>query len=499
MIYEKSAEIEKTQSLPLKDRSRLIQMVADANYVHSITATAKGNLFDALLFARQNVKLNYQAWAMLEHRCAKPTISTHADTSESDDISVVDQMSKLSLANSQILSTQVAPRMAVFWGIVPRLFNSLVHLSQLFAHQGLLPEAQYYAEQSRKIADAVQAVRLRGQSLALLGNYLTRKGEFQQGIDLLMQAEKASLGLQSDQYIALLYIHIAENHALRRDMDSEASASDAAGKILEYLMKASFVEGLNYQSTTEQSLEVEMDKLTLSEALPTHRPQTKRRVPTKLPASKMSIKTKPSSSNRETNVIADTLLLSRMKGKSLRQLAHAAIRGNKLDLADSLLSEATDVSNFPQDRILLTIVKGHLLLRRAQEQMAADPIFCVLPESTVSHPSLRNRQETTVQERSSKETQSVSPPRKAAAKRSLRKPTQAQTLQPSGILELLNLAQESLMSISNIAKTMCSTATIHLMTDVLTKTLMIRSAVTLSQPKVTASPSFVLYAMGKLP
>lgn len=497
-IYEKSTEIENTQSLPLRDRSRLVQMLADANYVRSLIATVKGNLFDALLYARQNVKLNYQAWAILEHRHAKPIILTYADTSESDDITVVNQISKLSLANSQPLSAQVAPRVAGFWGLVPRLFHSLVHLSQLFAHEGLFPEARYYAEQSQKIADAVQAVRLRRQALALLGNYLTRKGEVKQGIDLLMQAENASLGLQNDQYMALLYIYMAENYALQRENDSEASASDAAGKVLENLMKTSFVEGLNYQSTTEQSLEVAMVQLTLSEPLPIRR-QTSRKVPTKHSATKTSLKTKPSTPNRETYFITKTLLLSRMKGTSLRQRAYAAIRVNKLGLAACLLSEATDIVSIPQDRILLAIVKGHLLLRKAQEKMAVDPIFCILPESTVSHPSLRNRQETVIQEHDSNENQSASSSRKMAAKGSIKKAKQAQTPPPSDILELLNLTQQSLISVSNIAKTMCSTATIHTMADVLTKTLLTLSAVTLSQPKTIVNPSFMVYAMGKLP
>lgn len=474
-------------------------MLADANYVHSLIATAKGNLFDSLLFARQNVKLNYQAWAILEHRHAKSIVSTYADISESDDTTVANQISKLSLANSQPLSAQVAPSGTVFWGLVPRLFHSLVHLSLVFAHEGLLPEARYYAEQSRKIADAVQAVRLRGQSLALLGNYLTRKGEFQQGNNLLMQAEKTSLGLQNDQYMVLLYMYMAENHALRRETDSEADASDVAGKILENLMKPSFAERLNYQSTIEHSLEVAMDQMTLSEALPTRRPQPKRKVSTKPPASKTSVKTKPSGSKQETDVNADTLMLSRMKGRLLRQRAHSAIRSNNLDLADFLLSETTNIANVPQDRILLAMVKGHLLLRKAQEKMAVDPIFCVLPESTVSHPSLRNRQETMMQARGSKESESASPPRKVAAKGSLRKPKQAQTNQASDIPELLNLTQESLISVSNLAKTMCSTSTIHTMADVLTKTLMTLSAVNLSQQNATSNPSFVAYAMGKLP
>ncbi|MCJ1463791.1 hypothetical protein MMC07_002400 [Pseudocyphellaria aurata] len=494
-IYKRSAKAENTHILPLRDRSRLAQLLADATYVHSLTATAHGNLFDALIFARQNVKLNYQAWSILEHRHAAPVTSTHPDTSESDDTSVVNQMSTLSLANSPVLLAQANPRVAIFWSIVPRLFQSLIHLSQLFAHEGLLPEAQYYVEQSRKIADAVQAVRLRGQALALLGTYLTHKGEVEQGIDLLRQAEKANLGLQNDQYMALLYMYMAENYSLRRETDSEAGTSDAAGKILEHLMKASFIEGINCQSTSEQSLEVAIDQLHLSEGPPTRRPRTQRRIPNKPLASTTSVKTTLSISARETKTMADTPLLSRLKCRSLRQRAHAAIRGNKLDMATSLLSEAMEVVSIPQDRILLEMVKGHLFFRKAQEKMIADPIFCVLPESTISHPSLRKRQETAMQERSSKEKQSASPPKKVTAKGSLRKPKQAHMLHTSDILELLNLTQENLVSVSNMAKKMCSTATIHTMTDVLTKTLMTLSAITLSQPKTTTNPSFVVYAI----
>lgn len=498
-------EVGKGWTSTSKERSQFAPMLADANYAHSLTAAAKGKFSEALLFARQNVKLNYRAWVALGPWNDKARTLGDTDTSESDGDTMVNQMSSLSLANSQALPkvsiTHATQQAAALWGLVPRLFYGLAHLSQLFAHEGLLPQARYYIEQCQRVVDAVHSVSLRGRSLALLGSYFTRNGEIEKGLDLLRQAEKATLGPQNDQHVVLLNMFLADNYALQRDADSEANASHSAERILGHLMKKSFVEGLTFQSNPnpEQSLEVKMDQLTLSEAQPVNRPQTKRRAPAKKPIRKPAAKSKLSIPERDTTHITDALLLYQMKGKVLRQRAFTAMRDNKLDLAASLLSEAADIPNMPEDRLVLAMVKGHLYLRQAQENMAVNPVFCVLPESTISYPSLtnfQNHQQTTISDCCPKRTHRNSPPKKSPLKGSLRKLKESQTNQPSEFLELLNQAQESLISICNMAKTTCSTAATHKMTDLLTKNLMMLSTVTLSQPKSTVNPTFVVYAMG---
>lgn len=490
-------EVGKAWASTFRERSQFAPMLADANYAHSLTAAAKGKISDALLFARQNVKLNYRAWAAVEPREGKERTASDTDTFESDIDVIADQTSKLSLANSQVspsLSTTHAPHQAAaLWSLVPRLFYGLTHLSQLFAHEGLFPQARYYIEQGQKIVNAVQSLSLRARSMALLGSYLTHNGEIDKGLDMLRQAEAAAVVLQSDHHVASLNMFLADNHALHRDTNSETDASRSAERILEHLMKRSFIEGLNLQSTLEHSLEVKMDQLTLSEAQPIKRPQTNRRVPAKRSVVKPAAKSKPSSAEQDTSCMADALLLFQIKGKALRQRAFAALRANKLDLAASLLSEAMDIPNMPEDRLVLAMVKTHLFLRRAQESMTLNPVFCVLSDSTISYPSL-----TRDHQKRANENDRISPSRKSPLKVSVRKQKQAQTSQPSEFVELLNQAQESLISICTVAKSACSTAAIHSMTDVLAKTMMMLSAVTLSQPKSTMNPLFTLYAMGML-
>lgn len=505
-IFKQDAEFENEKILNSKDRIHVAQTLADANYAYSLMATAKGSISEAFLYAKQNVKLNYRSWVILEHRHGKLDISVHAAKSQANDAeTMIERLSTLSIATSQDLLAapkKLLPQHAArFWSHVPRLFRGLVHLSQLYANEGLLQESRYYIEQAHKAATAVDAFRLKLQSLAVHGNYLTRCGEVDKGFSLLKQAEEAALGFHKDQYMVSLYSYMADCYALQGEPESEAQATETAENVLEHLGKRSFIERLNHQMNSETSLELNIDQLTLCEALPSRRQQAKPKAASKAPASKPAGKAKTPQLNRDTSYVADALLFARMKAAFLRQRAQAALRGNKLDLVAPLLLEADEFPGVPQDKILVTTLKAHLYLRQAQEGMAADPVFCVLPESTVSYPSVancRSRQETNLFGRGLVEKQATSPSKKAPTKGSLKKPKLAAKPAPSEFLELLEQTQECLTSVCSVAKTACSTASIHAMMDVLTKTLMMLSAITLSRPVVIANSTFVVYSMGKL-
>lgn len=506
-MFKQDAGSENKTMLTSRDRIHVVQMLADANYAYSLMATAKGSISEAFLYARQNVKLNYRSWAILEHRHGKLNISSHAAKSQANDAeAIVDQLSTLSIATSQnslVVPKSFLPQHAArFWNLVPRLFRGLVHLSQLYANEGLLQESRYYIEQAQKTAAAVDAFRLKVHSLAVHGNYLTRCGEVDKGLSLLKQAEEAALDFHKDQYMVSLYSYMAGSYALQGEPDSEAKATETAENVLEHLMKRSFIERLNPQINSETSLELKIDQMTLSEAPPSRLQHAKPKASSKASGDKPTGKAKAPQLIQDTSYVADALLLARMKAATIRQRAQAALRGNKLNLVASLLLDIAEFPGIPQDRILLTILKAHFYLRQAQESMAADPVFCVLPESTVSYPSIascRGRQETILLERGPVERQATSPSKKAPAKGSLRKPKLAAKPAPSNFLELLDQTQESLTSVCSLAKTACSTASIHAMMDVLTKTLMMLSAVTLSRPIFTANSTFAVYSMGKLP
>lgn len=491
-----------TRKPSLRERGKLTLMLAEANYALSLMTAAGGKFSDALLFARQNVRLSYRTWAFLEHHQGKLDAPCHTKTLENDGTTLINEISNLPIVDPQdstfYCAMHATLQTAAFWSIVPRLFNGLVQLSLLFAHEGLFLEARYYVEQAQKIANAVPATSFRARCLGLLGNFITQSGKFEQGIELLRTAEKALHDLPKDRYLVSLYIFISENYALRSELESAATATSSAESIMEHLTKKSFIDELIYQSNPEQSLELKMDQLTLGEVSKIARLQIKPKNLSNPSTTKGPANTRLVGSIQDLHRNPDAVLLVQMKGKILQQRAYTAIRENKLDLAAALLSEATSLP-VPQERKQLALLEAQLYLRQAQVSLAADPVFCVLPESTVSHPStisIKSRQENTIPERCPMEKHQPSPRRKPLAKTLIKKPKEAQPPPPSKFVQLLNQSLESVVSVHSWARMLCSTATIHTMTDSLTKTLMMLSAASLSQPKIAASSTYAVYAMG---
>lgn len=507
-LFEKQAENERASGSSSKERFKNIQILSDANYASSLVAAAQGQTSKALLFARQNVKLNHKAWAMMEHWQRKNTSvpSDYTATSGSDSGVIVDKMSKLLFSEHQdpsaTATTYASFQSTQFWGLVPRLFRGFVHLSGLFAHEGWFSEATYFMEQSQKIADGVHANRFSSQSLTILGDYFVRKGEATRGVSVLKQAEDMRVGLQDDHHMVMLEFSKAKSCALQKDPESEASAIENANRILEQLMEISFVEGSPRQSDIVQP----MDQLNIREAYTAPPSQAMRKPAAKKPVSKSVIKpamtTKSSDFSRKAINTSGISLLLRLKGTIFQRQAVAAIRANSLDLAALLLKNAAGLSAGLQDRILQSLITGELHLRQALDNMAADPIFCVLPESTISQPCTSNSRSVQSATNIGRSLKSSTLSKKGVFKGSPTKESAKETSQPRAALVRdflvhLQQAHEVITSVYNLARTACSTNTIHIMVDLFTKTLMMLSAVTLSQAKGTTNSMFALYTMGK--
>ncbi|KAH5055187.1 separase [Parastagonospora nodorum] len=153
-------------STTLSSRLRFNRILADATYVYSLLSTIEGSYKDAAKHARQCVALNRRIWAALESR-ATVKKAAPVDDSESD----IDGPSKVafdplsSMRNEKgapiVMSvTHDALSGPEFWSLVPALYRGLMQHSQIFAHQGLLHEAVYVAEQAEKVASASRSPTL---------------------------------------------------------------------------------------------------------------------------------------------------------------------------------------------------------------------------------------------------------------------------------------------------------------------------------------------------
>lgn len=476
------------------------------NYVSSLVSTKKDEFPRAFLHARLHVKLGYRAWKAIECQQNKNTAGRLIgdDSSESDGDDVANPTSTLLLAKPDPPTT-ISPMLTMlqsvsFWSTARRLFDGLVHLSQLFAHWGLFSEGRYYMEQGLKIAEAVQAPCLRSQALSCLGDYLTRNGDAEKGTDLLKQAEEIRHNRHIDPHMASLQVFRANCYIHKKDTQAASEALEYAMRVLGQLMTAPFVKQSTSKPTAAQDLSAEMSQLSLHEGPVTRRLQTKARVASKKGASKSTVGVKATSSRGITIITPTISILSHLKATVLRQQASMAISMDKFELAASLLLEAANIPGRPQDLVIDKLGAGKLHLRQAIEAMAADPVFCVLPESTTSQPcisAVRGRQGVSASERSPKKKAPGSPLRSAVSKGASKDTRVGHAASSVRFLEFLGQAHESVLSVYEQAKMTCSTAIIHNMTDLLTRTIVMLSASTGSQAKGAANSMFALYVMGE--
>ena len=504
LLFDEGVQKKVPEVSTSEKRVELLRVIANVTRLHSSLAFSKGQCSKAIFYARQSVKLSQRAWAILERRWGNADNKICVETSEIDMASVTEGISNISLSSSAptpiMSTTHAALRSIALWSLVPLLFRGLVSLSELFTHEGLLSEGRYYLEQSDNIANAVSAPYLIGQCLALAGHNRVRSGKVEQGLIMLRQANETTSNLQRDRRFAVLQSFLATAYALHGEGNLGESAHSRALETLQDLMSSSFIDGLVYRLPIESDLDLQMRNMTLHEPVPAERQLSKRRIPTKKPNSQQVKEAKPLTVPREKFLIGDASPLLRMKGQVLRQRVGTLIRQNHLDLATTLLADAVVQLQTPQDMVLQTLQTKDILLRQALGYMANDPVFCVLPESIISYPSIMNsgnHQDKPVMELSPRTAKQTALSKKAPATSSSRKPVKGLTPQQPDFVELLSQALDGMNNAHMIARTACSTATMHKVTDVMVKSLMMLSAVGLSKPKCNFSPLLAAYVMGK--
>ena len=490
----------------LSKRSKLVRIYADASHVYSLLAFARGCVPEALLHARHCVQLNYRAWATLE-ATAKRLSSRKAtpcpvDVTESDvETSSLSAASCEGIGAMPVMSTRhESLSSAAFWTLVPRLFEGLINLSKLFDHQGKFQEAEHYIEQARKIAGAVRANHSIGQCLAAAGDYRIRRGEVEQGFTLLQQATGLVSGAQQDRHYATLQCVISNAHMLRSEWRSGDVALNKAKQTLEDLMTPHFVHALSCMTSADLELESQMSSLNLKESPPMKDLQRKRRVPTKTSSVKKTNEQKAPKGQAENSLVTECFPLLRIQGKIMRQQSFNAIRQKDLANATLLLSEAGKRPADQQDIVLQELRAAQVLLCQGLEQMSADAVFCVLPDSTISHPA------TTYGERAGHKQlpevhlggiSSTLNSRRSPAKSSSRRTARTQTPQCRDFIDALKQARDTICSIQPLATTISSTAVIHSLSDIVGKTVMMLTAACPIEAKGPANSTFAVYCMGE--
>lgn len=379
-----------------------------------------------------------------------------------------------------------------FWSLITPLFSALTYVGSLYAHHGMLQETIYYTQEAHKLVTAVGSDAHLAMASALLGSTYLKAGVLDKGSECLMLTQRyASTRVDHNtREMAVLSYHTGAMQGLLGDHDLEMEAYKSAEDILQVLAGTEHIKDLDIIKEASSSLEDQMAQLTITKPKATRKPAVRAKTATKRKVAaqpKAVIEAKPSITN-------ECPQLNSLKAALLRQKARAFISMKKSVEALSFLHEASNSSTTQTEIIDQSVTMAKQLLLQSMEQMAADPVYSVLQESTISFPAVAG---VTKSEKFGERLPVVkaSPPAKKGAKNS-RVISRSKSPSPDSCFDKLRQAQEHLIDVHSIAVTVAPLSVIHSITTLLNSISILLSASWEAKGRSLAHPGFASCSIG---
>lgn len=385
LLYERNQKQHDLNNCSVLSKISWERLVADAASINSRLSFAQGSITHALFFAKLSVRLNCRIWAKVERLAQrKQCKGLQPNGSEMD--SVLDGLAKLDVSQTSAPESSVSYfQGAPFWPHIGSHHTSLLNLASLSAHHGLFQDAVYYGEQALKVNRNLNAnVRLVA-SQAQLGSHWVFGGRLSEGQGLLESAAIISKQVESSIELVSLQMGLASLHRAQGHYREEHRALLEADKIVSDVIHSETSDTLSVPD-----LEEKMDQLQIRgggrRAQPA--PTANRRTRT-TSASTRTVSRKPSNQRVDFSAVESKTLLQ-LRTDLLRHQADCSRALRDFDTATSLLTDARQYALSRDSQISLHIGESEHLLADAIRHFATHAVYCVLPESTISLPSLES-------------------------------------------------------------------------------------------------------------
>ncbi|THX19475.1 hypothetical protein D6D12_10694 [Aureobasidium pullulans] len=438
-------------------------------FVCSLYSRSIGQVKQAMVHAKRYVSACQGTLSFLEAQYA-PQADRSASLTVTSQEELVTAVDKLVISDTGSETTsETFPstrRGAGFSLIVPHLLNSFLHLSDMYAHQGLRPEAMYYLDQADNLLSRVGVPELRTRVL------------------VQRQAQAYIEGIESDNLIDedefvdsidLVKLGITRGNIYAIDEETWEAAQqeyEKAGSMASRLASKSFVDKL--EPAKSQS-----DKAPVTN---TTAPRITKRAATKGPAVKASLikAVKPTSTKFKATAHAavsnqDNVPLSSLCAAALRQRGLLLLNQGETDLGLELLKRADSMKYDSTQEVLQQLAMAEGLLRKFGDELALDFTFNVLPESTISLPALSTSTGKKISTQVSLPSSSLSPSTTTTPKKINR-----QKRADDEFAQFLCEAQERLVAIQRRSATTAGMSVFHQLCGLGSKAMLLLSAINAS-------------------
>lgn len=375
------------------------RLVADAAFISSRLSFAQGSITHALFLAKLSVRLNCRIWSKVEklsQRKQGKALQASSNNPELD--SMIEGVAKLDVSqtcpstpDSAVSYFQGAP----FWPHIGSHHTSLLNLASLSAHHGLFQDAVYYGEQALKVNKTLNAnVRL-VESQTQLGSHWVFGGHAAEGQELLESAAEIAKQFDSSIELISLQMSLASLHRAQGQYRDEHRALQEADKVMTKVIASELSDNASVSSGVDD-LEEKMDKLRIRPG--SRRGQhakttatTRRTRATSASESTRTASRKVSSPSEDSSAVESKSLLQ-MRTDLLRHQAGCSRALRDFDAATDLLGSARKYALSRDSQIALHLGESEHFLADAIRNFATHSVYCVLPESTISLPSLESPQ-----------------------------------------------------------------------------------------------------------
>ncbi|KAF2856987.1 cell division-associated protein-like protein [Plenodomus tracheiphilus IPT5] len=399
----------------LSGRVRFNTILANASYVQSLLAAAGGSYKEAAQHAKQCVTLNRRIWAALESRANahKSVSETELDSTNGGAFDPLSSMRSEKGVPLVMSVTHDALSGSEFWSLVPMLYRGLMQHSQIYAHQGLLQEAMYVAEQAEKVATATNSPTLMTDNASWRADCWAQSGRHDKAKEILAAFDTAS----ARKCLSIVGYHsaVARVQHCSGNYHEEIASYEMLEQLLDTLAAPSYISTLESFLPSIDTLAEQIGSIALDVQEP---PRAKSAAATRgrkaavkpapraasKPATAARAKTNASTlaknvvkSKRPTptttplkmpNVSEQCHVLCVLKASILDRKVLANILQDDLALAVRLLGEAEELQAALGQEISHMWATFKTRFAQSVQQIAEDITANTLPESTIAFPAI---------------------------------------------------------------------------------------------------------------
>lgn len=391
VLYQKGQSSEELNNLTVLSKISWERLIADAAFVQSRLSTAQGSMTYALYFAKLSVRLNCRIWAKVEKLAQKKQDRLLPSNAASDVEAVAEGVAKLDLSQNGS-SPDVSPSYvqgAPFWPHLGSHHTCLLNLATLSAHHGLFQDAIYYGEQALKIDRTLDANVRVVAAQTQLGCYWILGGHLSEGQDLLVAASDSSKQLQTSIETVSLHMALASLYRVQGQHEKALRLLQEAEKAIVSVTSSDTVsisEGPSVAVLEEKMAKLQVRSSrrtasTTSAAAPVRRTRATSSAATPRISKKTSAAKTPMPEAQSNSLL-------RLKGDVLRQQADCLRALRDFDRSAQTLTDARQCAVARESKVSIEIGESEHLLADAIRHFASHAVYCVLPESTISLPSL---------------------------------------------------------------------------------------------------------------